>query len=99
MKPSHCSGEITFKNVKFSYPTRPNIQVLKGISFTVKPNESVALVGHSGCGKSTVIQLLERFYDPDEGTIELDGVDTKNINITWMRQKLGFVQQEPVLMN
>ena len=59
----------------------------------------VALVGESGCGKSTVIALLERFYDPDSGMVTLDGVDIKNLKVSWLRQQMGLVSQEPVLFN
>jgi len=92
-------GKIEFKNVHFTYPNRPDMKILKGLNLTINPGESVALVGHSGCGKSTLIQLIERFYDPDEGTILMDGVDTRTLNIGWLRKTLGFVQQEPILMN
>jgi len=92
-------GKIEFKNVHFTYPHRPDMKVLKGINLTIQPGESLALVGQSGCGKSTLIQLIERFYDPDEGEILLDGVNTKELNVNWLRKNLGFVQQEPVLMN
>lgn len=92
-------GKIEFKNVHFTYPHRPDMKVLKGINLTIQPGESLALVGQSGCGKSTLIQLIERFYDPDEGEILLDGVNTKELNLNWLRKNLGFVQQEPVLMN
>jgi len=92
-------GKLEFRNVHFTYPNRPDMKVLKGLNLTINPGESVALVGQSGCGKSTVIQLIERFYDPDEGQILLDGVDIRTLNINWLRKTLGFVQQEPVLMN
>ena len=92
-------GRIEFKNVHFTYPHRPDMKVLKGINLTIEPGESLALVGQSGCGKSTLIQLIERFYDPDEGEILLDGVNIKELNVNWLRKNLGFVQQEPVLMN
>lgn len=95
--PEKTVGKIEFKNVKFTYPSRPDIQILKGINFTVSPGETVALVGQSGCGKSTLIQLLERFYDPDHGEILVDGNKTTDLNLKWWRQQLGFVQQEPVL--
>merc|ERR1712048_936005 len=92
-------GRIELKNVHFTYPHRPDMKVLKGINLTIEPGESLALVGQSGCGKSTMIQLIERFYDPDEGEILLDGVNIRELNVNWLRKNLGFVQQEPVLMN
>ena len=67
--PEKCTGEITFKDVHFHYPTRSDIEVLKGVSLTVKPGETLALVGQSGCGKSTCIQLIERFYDGNMGGV------------------------------
>ena len=67
--PEKCTGEITFKDVHFHYPTRSDIEVLKGVSMTVKPGETLALVGQSGCGKSTCIQLIERFYDGNMGGV------------------------------
>ena len=96
---SEIKGKIEFKDVKFSYPSRPDAKVLKGISFEVNPGETVALVGQSGCGKSTLIQLLERFYDADEGSITIDGQEIKQINPRDLRAMIGFVQQEPVLLN
>ena len=62
-------GEIQYKNLKFFYPTRPDVKILKGLSLTIKPGQTVALVGESGCGKSTLVSLLERFYDPEEGSV------------------------------
>ena len=61
--------------------------------------QMVALIGESGCGKSTIIALLERFYDPDSGTITLDGVDIKDLNVRWLRRQMGLVSQEPILFN
>lgn len=65
----NMDGHFTFSNIVFNYPTRPDVLVLKGLNAEVKPGQTVALVGQSGCGKSTCIQLLERFYDPNEGTV------------------------------
>lgn len=91
-------GEIEFKNVSFKYPTRETY-VLKNISFKIKQGQMGALVGHSGSGKSTCIQLIERFYDPTEGFIFLDGVDITKIDPRWIHRKIGLVSQEPVLFN
>jgi ABC-type multidrug transport system fused ATPase/permease subunit len=73
------------------------VPILRGLSLSVEPDQTVALVGPSGCGKSTVIQLIQRFYDPGAGSVSLDGVDLKNINIGWLRDQIGIVGQEPVL--
>ena len=98
IKPESVKGEIKFENVHFKYPTRPN-KVLKGLNLTINPNETTALVGQSGCGKSTTIQLLMRFYDIKKGKITLDGIDIKDLNIKWLRSQIGLVSQEPVLFN
>jgi ABC-type multidrug transport system fused ATPase/permease subunit len=97
-KPESVKGEIKFENVHFKYPTRPN-KVLKGLNLKINPNETTALVGQSGCGKSTTIQLLLRFYDIKKGKITLDGIDIKDLNIKWLRSQIGLVSQEPVLFN
>ena len=81
----------------FNYPTRPDLPVLKSLSFDIKPGQKVALVGSSGCGKSTSVGLLERFYNPKSGTVSIDGSDINTLNIKWLRQQLGLVSQEPVL--
>ena len=95
----NIKGKIEFKNVSFAYPTKPDIKVLKGISFTIEPGQSSALVGFSGCGKSTIIQLLERFYDvkDGDGEILIDGINIKDYNLLELREKIGLVSQEPVL--
>ncbi|GBB93060.1 hypothetical protein RclHR1_02100009 [Rhizophagus clarus] len=94
---SSVKGRLEFKNIKFNYPARPDIQILKNFNLTIEPGETVALVGTSGSGKSTIIGLLERFYDPIEGQILLDGEDIKSINIKSLRSQIGLVGQEPVL--
>jgi len=90
-------GEIEFKDVHFRYPTRPEQRVLRGLSLTVKPGQYVALVGASGCGKSTVISLLERFYDPLTGSVCIDGHDITSLNLRQYRSFLALVSQEPTL--
>ncbi|CAF4420485.1 unnamed protein product, partial [Rotaria sp. Silwood2] len=92
-------GEIKFDNVKFIYPTRPTSIILNQFQLDIKPSQRVALVGTSGCGKSTIIQLLERFYDTTSGQILLDGVDIRLLNIHWLRSHFGLVSQEPVLFD
>lgn len=88
-----------FKDVWFRYPTRKEQWVLKGISFTIKSHETVGLVGQSGSGKSTITQLIYRFYDPQFGQIFIDGVDIKQYNLHSLRACFGLVQQEPLLFN
>ena len=90
-------GNVTFNAVSFNYPTRPDVPVLQKLSFTIKSGQKVALVGASGCGKSTTVGLLERFYDPLSGRVEIDSRDIKIFNIKQLRSQLGMVSQEPVL--
>ena len=90
-------GRIEFKNVHFSYPTRPESRVLKGVSFTVNPGEVVALVGPSGSGKSSCVNLIENFYKPDEGDILIDGVSVRDYNHKFIHRAMSLVGQEPVL--
>uniref|UniRef100_A0A8D0BE78 Uncharacterized protein n=1 Tax=Salvator merianae TaxID=96440 RepID=A0A8D0BE78_SALMN len=96
-KPDKLQGEIEFRNIHFSYPSRLDSQVLRGLNLKIQPGKTIALVGASGCGKSTTIQLLQRFYDPAEGQITIDGHDIRTLNIKWMRENIGIVSQEPVL--
>lgn len=91
-------GNIEFKNVSFSYPTRPEQEVLRNFSLSIPAGSIVALVGVSGGGKSTVAQLLERFYDVNKGSITIDGVDLQSLDPSWLRGRvIGFINQEPVL--
>ncbi|KAA8591608.1 hypothetical protein FQN60_016982, partial [Etheostoma spectabile] len=97
--PDKFDGNVHFDSVKFNYPSRPDVPILQGMNLKVKKGETLALVGSSGCGKSTTIQLLERFYDPREGRVLLDNIDAKQLNIHWMRSQIGIVSQEPVLFD
>ncbi|XP_040591761.1 ATP-dependent translocase ABCB1 isoform X2 [Mesocricetus auratus] len=99
LKPNTLEGNVKFNGVKFNYPTRPDIPVLQGLNLEVKKGQTLALVGSSGCGKSTVVQLLERFYDPMAGTVFLDGKEVKQLNVQWLRAHLGIVSQEPILFD
>ncbi|CAF0877178.1 unnamed protein product [Didymodactylos carnosus] len=92
-------GEILFDSVSFHYPNRPEVTVLEHLTLKIKPGQQVALVGSSGCGKSTSIQLLERFYDPSEGGVHIDSKDIRNLNLQWYRSQIGIVSQEPVLFD
>ncbi|CAF3857358.1 unnamed protein product, partial [Rotaria sp. Silwood1] len=92
-------GELQFDQVKFVYPSRSKSVILDKFQFHVKPSQRVALVGTSGCGKSTIIQLLERFYDVTSGQILLDGIDIRQLNLHWIRSQFGLVSQEPVLFD
>ena len=96
-RPTTVRGDIEFKNIKFSYPTRPNVKVLRDLTLSVQSGETLALVGSSGCGKSTVVSLLERFYAPESGTILLDGIDISMLHLPWLRSQIGIVGQEPIL--
>uniref|UniRef100_A0A7N8Y4Y8 ATP-binding cassette, sub-family B (MDR/TAP), member 4 n=1 Tax=Mastacembelus armatus TaxID=205130 RepID=A0A7N8Y4Y8_9TELE len=96
-KPDFFQGNIEFKNIHFCYPSRIDVKVLNNMSLSVKSGETFALVGSSGCGKSTTIQLLLRFYDPQEGSISIDGHDIRSLNIRYLREMIGVVSQEPIL--
>ncbi|XP_011482527.1 bile salt export pump [Oryzias latipes] len=96
---NNFQGNIEFIDCKFTYPTRPDIQVLNGLTVSVKPGQTLAFVGSSGCGKSTSVQLLERFYDPDHGKVLIDGHDSKHVNVPYLRSKIGIVSQEPILFD
>uniref|UniRef100_A0A3P8Y2G2 ATP-binding cassette, sub-family B (MDR/TAP), member 4 n=1 Tax=Esox lucius TaxID=8010 RepID=A0A3P8Y2G2_ESOLU len=97
--PDHFDGNVCFEGVRFNYPSRPDLAVLQGLDLKVQKGQTLALVGSSGCGKSTTIQLLERFYDPLQGTVRLDNRDAKKLNIHWLRLQMGIVSQEPVLFD
>jgi ATP-binding cassette subfamily B (MDR/TAP) protein 1 len=95
-KPNH-EGKIEFRHVKFAYPTRPNNFIFKDLNFVIEPGKSVAFVGASGSGKSTIISLIERFYDVTDGAVFIDGVNIKEYDLKNLRRHIGIVLQEPVL--
>ncbi|XP_048234162.1 ABC transporter B family member 11-like [Ricinus communis] len=95
----NVKGEIELRHISFKYPSRPDIQIFRDLSLTIRSGKTVALVGESGSGKSTVIALLQRFYDPDSGHITLDGVEIQKLQLKWLRQQMGLVSQEPALFN
>ncbi|PCH40227.1 multidrug resistance protein 1 [Wolfiporia cocos MD-104 SS10] len=97
LRPETCIGEITLENIKFSYPSRPDVPIVKNLSITFPAGKTTALVGASGSGKSTVISLVERFYDPLSGAVRLDGNNLKDLNLMWLRNQIGLVSQEPTL--
>ena len=93
----NVTGEVEFRNVEFCYPSRPMSPIFVNFSLHVPAGRMVALVGDSGSGKSTVIALLERFYDPLAGEVTLDGVDIRRLRLKWLRAQMGLVSQEPAL--
>uniref|UniRef100_A0ACD5V6S1 Uncharacterized protein n=1 Tax=Avena sativa TaxID=4498 RepID=A0ACD5V6S1_AVESA len=93
----NVAGEVEFKSVEFFYPSRPESPVFRSFSLRVPAGRTAALVGSSGSGKSTVVALLERFYDPSAGEVMLDGVDIRRLNLKWLRAQMGLVSQEPAL--
>ena len=95
--PARASGRISFKNLKFHYPSRPDDAALEDFSLDIEPGETVAIVGPSGAGKSTSFQMLLRFYDPQAGRIEIDGIDIAQLSPTALRQQIGLVPQDTVL--
>mgnify|MGYP000247382870 FL=1 len=94
---SPVAGRISFENVKFSYPARPAEQALDGINLTINPGETVAFVGPSGAGKTTIIQMILRFYDPQSGRITLDGIDLRDMARDQFRRSVALVPQDPVI--
>ncbi|XP_039658996.1 ATP-binding cassette sub-family B member 9-like [Perca fluviatilis] len=95
--PDTCTGVVEFKDIKFAYPTRPETEILKGVSFTLRPGEVTALVGPSGSGKSSCVSLLENFYLPQQGQVLLDGKPIHTFQHDYLHSKVALVGQEPVL--
>ncbi|PNY06872.1 ABC transporter B family member 9-like protein, partial [Trifolium pratense] len=93
----NIKGDIELKDVYFRYPTRPDVHIFSGFSFYIPSGTTAAFVGQSGSGKSTIINLLERFYDPEAGEVLIDDVNLKNFQVRWIREQIGLVCQEPVL--
>ena len=91
------TGRIEFVNVEFAYPSKKHRKILKGVNFVAEPRQKIALVGESGCGKTTCMQLIERFYDADAGDVLFDGKSIKSINLKWLRENIGYVGQEPAM--
>jgi len=99
LKLKQIDGNIELRDAEFSYPSRPDQQILNRLNLSVKAGEKIALVGESGCGKSTVLQLIQRLYDLDQGQLSVQGQDVKCLNVPKLRSSLGLVSQEPVLFN
>ena len=97
--PENFKGEIEFRDVWFRYPSRLQQWIFKGLNLKINHNEAIAIVGESGAGKSTFISLVMRFYDPEFGTVLIDGIDIKQYNINQLRMQMGLVMQEPTLFN
>ncbi|XP_047446806.1 ATP-binding cassette sub-family B member 9 [Mugil cephalus] len=95
--PETCTGLVEFKDISFAYPTRPETEILKGVSFTLRPGEVTALVGPSGSGKSSCVSLLENFYLPQQGQVLLDGKPVSTFQHHYLHSKVALVGQEPVL--
>ncbi|KAL0390784.1 UNVERIFIED_CONTAM: ABC transporter B family member 11 [Sesamum calycinum] len=95
----NVKGDIEFQHISFRYPSRPDVQIFKDLCLAIHSGKTVAIVGESGSGKSTIISLLQRFYDPDSGRITLDGIEIQKLKLKWLRQQMGLVSQEPVLFN
>ncbi|KAJ8420274.1 hypothetical protein Cgig2_030247 [Carnegiea gigantea] len=96
-KPEKITGHVEIQDVDFTYPARPDVMIFKGFSITIEAGKSTALVGQSGSGKSTIIGLIERFYDPIQGVVKVDGRDIKTYNLRSLRKYIALVSQEPTL--
>jgi ABC-type multidrug transport system fused ATPase/permease subunit len=97
--PDACLGEVAVSNVDFYYPTRLDMKALKGLSISAERGQSIAMVGPSGGGKTTVIQLIERFYDVRSGNVRIDGRSIETLNIQWLRRQMALVTQDPILFS
>ena len=97
LKLDDIHGDIELRDVCFSYPARPEEHIFNGFSLSMPGGTTTALVGQSGSGKSTVISLIERFYDPQAGEVLIDKINLREFQLKWIRQKIGLVSQEPVL--
>ncbi len=95
--PRPVRGEIRFDGVRFAYPARPTVSALNGVDLVVNPGETVALVGPSGAGKTTILQLLQRFYDPQQGAVRIDGIDLRDLDRDDFRRAMALVPQDPVI--
>lgn len=99
IRPKEMIGNISFEDVHFAYPQRKDAKILRGLYLRIPAGKTVALCGSSGCGKSTTIQLLQRFYNPTSGRIKIDGVDIRDMDLEWLRSQMALVSQEPILFS
>ena len=99
LKPEPGPGSLQLRDLSFTYPARPTVKVLQGLSMDFEAGKTTAIVGPSGSGKSTIVGLIERWYDTESGSIAIDGINIKELNVTWLRHQIGYVQQEPLLFN
>lgn len=99
LQPTDPSGTVELRNVAFAYPSRPEVKVLQDLSLVFEEGKTTALVGASGSGKSTIVGLIERWFDPDTGSVHVGGHAASEVNVRWLRSQIGLVQQEPVLFS
>jgi ATP-binding cassette subfamily B protein len=97
--PTPAKGEVAFEKVNFNYPARPQISALRAVSFTVAPGETVAIVGPSGAGKTTIFALIQRFFDPQSGSVKIDGTDVRQADPLAVRARIAVVPQETVIFS
>ena len=95
--PENKGLNIEFKNVNFSYPTKSEVKIFENLSFKIPSGKVVAFVGYSGSGKTTITSLIQRFYDPNNGEIKINGINLKDLDLKWLRNNIGIVSQEPIL--
>ncbi|TQS33165.1 hypothetical protein Golomagni_06496, partial [Golovinomyces magnicellulatus] len=98
-KPEHVEGHLRLQNIQHIYPSRPDVTVMDNVTLDFEAGRVTALVGASGSGKSTIVGLIERFYDPDAGAAYLDDIDLRDLNLKWLRTQIGLVSQEPTLFS
>lgn len=95
----NAEGAVSFNDTQFFFPSRPSSMVLQGLNLDITPGQSIALVGSSGCGKSTILQLILRYYDPTSGTVAIDSHTTNSLSMVSLRSQMGIVSQEPCLFD
>lgn len=98
-RPELLKGTIELKNIEFAYPSRPDVKIFSDLSLKIEKGQTVALVGESGSGKSTIVGLLLRFYEPSSGNISLDGIELSEFDVSWLREQIGVVSQQPILFS